>query len=250
MELDVIPSGGLKILAKNAFGKTDELPDHDLIMLKNRQQRRLWEQRIKGRKGRINHILELGIADGGSLPYIFDICDADFIAGVDILPEDPKIREAYERSHLRGKYSLNFETDQTDRKALNKIVTDHFKNDLDMIIDDASHFLGNTRASFEILFPHLRPGGIYVIEDYAWPHVEAFAILAGKRYAGQPMTSQLVLELTMLMSTHPNWITRVVADINTITVVKGPAKVPDPLSIKDNTFNWAPFELGKLAGPD
>ncbi len=249
MELDIIPACGLNILAKNAFGKADALPDHDLIMLKNRQQRRLWEQKIKLHKPRLNHILELGIADGGSLPYIFEICDADFIAGVDILPEDPKIRSAYNRSSMEGKFSLNFETDQTDRAALNKIVADNFSGGLDMIIDDASHFLGNTRASFEILFPHLRPGGLYVIEDYTWSHNEAFAMIAAKRYSGQPMTSQLVLEFTMLMSTHQKWISRVVADYNTITVVKGPAKVPDPLSIKDNTVNWAPLQMTKLAGP-
>ena len=42
----------------------------------------------------------------------------------------------------------------------------------DLIVDDASHLPSLTIASFEILFPLLAPGGVYVIEDVAtsyWP---------------------------------------------------------------------------------
>jgi hypothetical protein len=38
---------------------------------------------------------------------------------------------------------------------------------LDLVIDDASHLLGPTRSSFNVLFPLLRPGGVYVIEDWS-----------------------------------------------------------------------------------
>lgn len=249
MEVDVVPACGLKILAKEAFGKLEKPPKHDLVMLKNDRQRKYWEQKVKGRKGRLNHLMELGIARGGSLPYIFDICDADFIVGVDILPEDPKISRKYDQSTMKDKYALHFETDQTDRKALNSIVNKHFPEGLDMIVDDASHLLADTRTSFEILFPHLKTGGLYVIEDYCWSHNEGFGMLAADRYRQQPTTTQLAFELTMLMSTHHDWITRVITDYNTITIVKGPEKVPDPFSIKDNTINWAPLDLDNLVAP-
>src|SRR4051812_20409829 len=42
---------------------------------------------------------------------------------------------------------------------------------LDLIVDDASHDLELTRASFNALFPRSRPGGVFVIEDWAWAHV-------------------------------------------------------------------------------
>jgi hypothetical protein len=35
----------------------------------------------------------------------------------------------------------------------------------DIIIDDASHLSSLTIASFELLWPHLKPGGWYVVED-------------------------------------------------------------------------------------
>ena len=38
------------------------------------------------------------------------------------------------------------------------------------MIDDASHKLDLTRRSFEMLFPLLREGGVYVIEDWAAQH--------------------------------------------------------------------------------
>ena len=41
---------------------------------------------------------------------------------------------------------------------------------LDLVIDDCSHFYGETRTSFEVLFPRVRPGGSTVIEDWAWSH--------------------------------------------------------------------------------
>lgn len=37
--------------------------------------------------------------------------------------------------------------------------------DFDIIIDDASHISSLTIASFDILWPTLKPGGIYVVED-------------------------------------------------------------------------------------
>jgi demethylmacrocin O-methyltransferase len=45
----------------------------------------------------------------------------------------------------------------------------------DIIIDDASHIGALTRATFLGLFPSLKPGGLYVVEDYGtsfregWP---------------------------------------------------------------------------------
>ena len=58
--------------------------------------------------------------------------------------------------------------DQADATALRGIVTDEFADEpLDLVIDDASHVLDPTRASFNVLFPLLRPGGVYVVEDWA-----------------------------------------------------------------------------------
>ncbi len=68
-------------------------------------------------------------------------------------------------SVLRPHYGV----DQSDRAALSAICRDEFGGaPLDMVIDDASHLLGPTRASFDALFPLVRPGGRYLIEDWQW----------------------------------------------------------------------------------
>jgi hypothetical protein len=44
---------------------------------------------------------------------------------------------------------------------------------LDLVIDDASHRLRETISSFEVLFPLLRPGGLFLLEDWDWQHLIA-----------------------------------------------------------------------------
>jgi hypothetical protein len=56
--------------------------------------------------------------------------------------------------------------DQSDAEAIRAIVT-KFSRAPDIIIDDASHLGGPTLASFNALFPLLRQGGLYCIEDWA-----------------------------------------------------------------------------------
>ena len=51
------------------------------------------------------------------------------------------------------------------------------KLQLDLVIDDASHLLPETTASFNVLFPRLRAGGLFVIEDWSWQHYRDDAVL-------------------------------------------------------------------------
>jgi hypothetical protein len=56
--------------------------------------------------------------------------------------------------------------DQTDKKTLEKKILRKFPNGLDLVIDDASHYGYNSKLSFEIIFPLLKSGGAYFIEDW------------------------------------------------------------------------------------
>ena len=66
-------------------------------------------------------------------------------------------RRAWPRLHLYD------QTSQTDSDKLAAIHDRH--GDFDIIIDDASHVSSLTIASFKILWPMLKPGGYYCIED-------------------------------------------------------------------------------------
>lgn len=54
--------------------------------------------------------------------------------------------------------------DQSNVTSLQKVI-DKTGVDFDIIIDDGSHVSAHQIASFEFLFPSLKSGGIYVIED-------------------------------------------------------------------------------------
>ncbi|MFP3608175.1 class I SAM-dependent methyltransferase, partial [Paraburkholderia sp. SIMBA_053] len=43
-----------------------------------------------------------------------------------------------------------------------------------LVVDDASHFYEQTKTSFKTLFPLVRPGGLYIIEDWNWSFQDAF----------------------------------------------------------------------------
>jgi hypothetical protein len=52
-----------------------------------------------------------------------------------------------------------------------------------------------TKASFETLFPLLRPEGLYLIEDWPWQYDDKFRSL-GEPWASDPGLVKLIYELT------------------------------------------------------
>lgn len=112
-------------------------------------------------------MLELGIWQGGSTALaalagrprkLVSIDKADPVPALDDF-----IRERDLGDRVRPKYGI----DQSDQGALLSIAHAEFDG-LDVVVDDASHLLAPTRSSFEALFPLVRPGGRYLIEDWHW----------------------------------------------------------------------------------
>ena len=98
----------------------------------------------------------------------------------------------------KGGRFVHFSTSQSDRKILEHIVRNELANELDLVVDDASHTYAQTRASFEILFPLLRPAGIYSIEDWNWAHHPDFQA-PDAPWSRDPALSNLLFEQIMLM---------------------------------------------------
>ena len=58
-------------------------------------------------------------------------------------------------------------TDLADRPKMKSILDEEFPDrNIDLVIDDASHVYQETRSSFNSIFPYLKPGGIYIVEDW------------------------------------------------------------------------------------
>jgi hypothetical protein len=81
---------------------------------------------------------------------------------------------------------------------------------VDLVVDDASHTYEATKTSFEILFPLLRPGGIYIIEDWSWAHHPNYqsqdATFSNRRALSNLLFEQImVLGSTALISEIRVW---------------------------------------------
>lgn len=117
-------------------------------------------------------LLELGVLHGASLKMWCDYFEKAIIVGLDRNPvniEDPTGRiRVYQGS-------------QQDKELLDRIALEQAPEGFNVVIDDCSHIGRVTRTSFWHLFNnHLKPGGIYVIEDYGAGYMDECP--DGRRY--------------------------------------------------------------------
>jgi len=104
------------------------------------------------------NLFEIGVLKGGSLLMWRDYFKKGNIIGLDI--DKIEINDSLERIHI-------YQGIQQDVKLLDRIRNETSKDGFDIIIDDASHIGELTKITFWHLFEnHLKPGGIYVIEDW------------------------------------------------------------------------------------
>ncbi|MER6912308.1 hypothetical protein ABT354_11605 [Streptomyces sp. NPDC000594] len=112
-------------------------------------------------------VLEIGIGGyrhpqwgGGSLRMWKHFFHRGLIHGLDIV----------DKSHADEQRITTLIGDQNDPDRLAEIAAEY--GPFDIVIDDGSHINEHVRTSFHALFPHVRTGGLYVIEDLwtaYWP---------------------------------------------------------------------------------
>lgn len=71
--------------------------------------------------------------------------------------------DIYDKKTIEENRIKIFQGIQNDKEFLNNVTG--MTGDLDIIIDDACHINKYVIESFQILFPNLKDGGIYVVED-------------------------------------------------------------------------------------
>jgi SAM-dependent methyltransferase len=173
------------------------------VLLKDRSSLEQYASALEGIFPR--NLLEFGIFQGGSAVLYTLWFGLEKFVGVDICkPVEPL--EQFRQQHAAGdRIRTHYGTSQTDADRVRAIAVQEFNGEpIDLIIDDASHLYRFTRRTFEIAFPLLRPGGIYVIEDWGWAHWEG-----SKHFEGETALSMLIMELTMLCASRPDLISEI-----------------------------------------
>ena len=173
-----------------------ELGDDCFRFYKNRQLVEQYERFWSATRFRPRRMLEIGIWDGGSTAFWYEHLQPERLVAIDLADrEDSSYYRRYVTDNgLEGRLLTRWRTDQADRVALREIVDRDLGGELDLVIDDGSHLNVPTRASFETLFPLLPPGGLYIIEDWAWEHWPEFQD-PGHIWAGEQSLTALVCEL-------------------------------------------------------
>lgn len=105
-------------------------------------------------------ILEFGVFKGNSIRWLLNEFPDSKIAGADILPLQPEWP-----LDARVEYH---ELDQANESAVSALV--HRFSDLELIIEDGSHFPSHQSICLRHGFDALRPGGTYVLEDVHTSH--------------------------------------------------------------------------------
>lgn len=136
----------------------------------------------------IRRIVELGVAEGASLLAWSRLCPEAVCLGVD-LHRPARLESALARLGIEERLKL--------------VVGDHNEPErfasgipegVDLIVDDGSHLLAPTKRCFLTLFPKLRPGGWYCIEDWGAGYWESFG---GPESGVHRMVYELVDEIAI-----------------------------------------------------
>ncbi|MCU0292142.1 MAG: class I SAM-dependent methyltransferase [Thermoanaerobaculaceae bacterium] len=182
---------------------------------------------------RCQRVLEAGILRGGSVVLLDQLLQPQHLVAFDLSPQRLPDLDAYLLHRgAAERVRLHFGVDQSDTRTLRRLILAEFGQEpLDLVIDDASHLLPETRATFNTVFPHLRPGGLYVIEDWGWAHWPGTWQDQGGPWARHPSLTQLVLELVMTSASRPDVVTDVLVRRDIVTVTRGPAVLPEGFDI-------------------
>ncbi len=127
-----------------------------------------YDRLLSGFRETFTSVLEIGVAQGQSLRMWADYFPNAAIHGADISVASRTCESNRIKFHL---------TDQGNEAQLKNL--EQF-SPFDLIVDDGNHFWREQILSFKTLFPFLKKGGIYIVEDSCtsyWPE-----------YKNQPMT--------------------------------------------------------------
>ena len=245
-EGDVFSVDGIEFVCDYASGSTAER----FFIVKQaehvRQYRALCARFHKGT------IVELGIAEGGGTVLTALEAEPSRLVAIDVETQRLAALDAFiEARGLHDVVRPRYGVDQGDRTGLAQVIDEELGGaPIDLVVDDASHQLALTRTSFETLFPRLRPGGVFAIEDWNADQVWRDAILDEIRAAppeekakflasaNQPQPaevrrplSDLAVELLLARASLGDAVASVTVSEYWMTVERGPADL-DPTTFR------------------
>lgn len=170
----------------------------------------------------VENMVEVGVRDGGSAIFFWNLLRPRRLCCIELSSGAPALDHYKKDQDLHSSLHTCFGVDQSDREEMVKVVDTTFADQtLDLVIDDASHLYGPSRVTFETLFPRLRPGGLYILEDWK-------ASLLVRHRDGVSVDEplhQLVHELLEVSLYHPGIIASINCLHHFVVVKRGPEEL-------------------------
>lgn len=211
------------------------------------------------------NMVEVGVDQGGSTSYFTKLYRPKKLLALELSSQPvASLLDFLEEHDPENNVRLCWGVDQADTQAVPALVGETFGDELlDIVVDDASHLLAPSTATFEMLFPRLRQGGVFIIEDWSLDHqLEKFVeadtgasadVAALQKHVAEadnpkPLkpTSILICQLVLAAARNPEWIRSVHLFKGHCEVRRGIADIAPGTSIEEYTG-----ELGRmLFSPD
>jgi hypothetical protein len=163
----LLPSERAEELAGHASGDLERLfyETRGVVAHKWLHYLPIYQRYFEAYRGKPVRMLEIGVSLGGSLDMWRRYFGPEaVIFGIDIDPACRGVVTAPNQVRIGS---------QADPAFLDAVIAEMGQPDI--ILDDGSHVAEHQRISFEALFPQLRDGGLYVIEDLHtayWPEFD------------------------------------------------------------------------------
>ena len=197
----------------------------DFFVMKQRSQVEELVELVE--RMRPEHIVELGLFRGGSTALLCELARPRRMLAIDREPVDAQVRDFVARPEFGDAVRIHDDVDQSDRRRLAGLADATFgAAPLDLVIDDCSHLYEPTRESFNELFPRLRPGGLFILEDWRWAHGRIDEDNDGLWPDRVPLT-RLVFEIVLALPSVRELIADIVIDLGSVRITRGSASV-DP----------------------
>ena len=200
-----------------------------------------------------SRIVEFGVDQGGSTSFFAKLFQPEKMIAFELSDEPVStVMDFLSEQDPEGRINIHWGVNQADQAVVPRLLDRAFgSHAVDFIVDDASHLLAPSTATFEMLFPRLRPGGLYVLEDWSGDHLDELAIVTAfmndtdgefaRRFRAaalqntnrsKPM-SLLICQLVVASGRNPDWIAELRIRGGYCEVRRGAADIPPNTPIGD-----------------
>jgi hypothetical protein len=175
-----------------------------------------------------------------ALPFFFwHLLDLERLSCIELNESAPVLSRYIDRHKLGEGIHTHFGVNQADRECLQSIFARDFAGELiDLVVDDASHIYTPSLVSFEVAFPLIRSGGLYILEDW---RASLLPRQTAKSAEPEPPLHDLVHEILTFAMFNPRIIPSVRCYKQFVIVERGEGALPsDNFSLAKNTEYFTP----------